>query len=128
METMKSPSNSPKKQSKSHFYHLAVFCRGKKVGGGDILCEMRFHVLNNELDAWEAERDQAKKDKKKVKDEETKDAKGSDNESDEEADSMTPAKLFNQKIIAVSEGGTFSRTVILVGTPSITTSFSTSCS
>lgn len=112
METMKSPSNSPKKQSKSHFYNLAVFYRGKKVGGGDILCEMRFHVLNNELDAWEAERDQAKKDKKKVKDEETKDAKGSDNESDEEADSMTPAKLFNQKIIERANIGQFAGEIV----------------
>jgi hypothetical protein len=75
--------NLHKKQSKSHSFILPVF-RGKKAGGGDILCEMRFHVLNNELDAWheqkDKEREEKEKEKKKGKDEESKDAKGSDDE------------------------------------------------
>jgi len=35
-----------------------------KVGNGDILCEMRFHVPNNELDLYQEERQQARTAKK----------------------------------------------------------------
>lgn len=86
-----------RKQSKSNLKCLAVF-RGKKAAGGDILCEMRFHVLNNELETYHEQRDKEREDKKKKKDEETKDAKGSDDEDDDE-EQMTAAKLFNQKIV-----------------------------
>jgi hypothetical protein len=55
-----------------------------KVGNGDILCEMRFHVPNNELDLYQQERQQARTAKKASKkgaaaEEEKKN--GEDNES-----------------------------------------------
>lgn len=82
---MKLHSNSTKKLSKYHFIYRTF--SGKKVGGGDILCEMRFHVLNNELESW-AEKKEKENEEKKA--EENKDA-----ESDGEDDEMTAAKLFN---------------------------------
>ena len=36
-----------------------------KVGNGDILCEMRFHVPNNELEIYQEEREAAKAEERK---------------------------------------------------------------
>ena len=71
------------------------------------MCEMRFHVPNNELDIYREEKDAKRKEEKKKK----KDAdqngeeqkKNDDEESDsldytEEGEEMTAAKLFNAKI------------------------------
>jgi structure-specific recognition protein 1 len=81
-----------------------------KGGQGDILCEMRFHVPNNELDIYREQREAKKKEEKKKKKEAAKNGganeenkQASDEESDEfdytqEGDEMTAAKLFNAKI------------------------------
>lgn len=45
---------------------LSLFS-ANKVGNGDILCEMRFHVPNNELDLYQEERQQARTAKKAQK-------------------------------------------------------------
>ena len=95
-----------KKLSKC-FLYLAVF-RGKKSGGGDILCEMRFHVLNNELDNYYEKKG---KEEKVKKEEETKDAKGSDDE-EEDGEQMTAAKLFNQKILDRANIGQFAGEIV----------------
>jgi structure-specific recognition protein 1 len=101
--------------------------RGKKVGGGDILCEMRFHVPNNELEAWEearakekeAERTERKKTKATKGDEETKDGdekmkaeeEGSSSEEESETE-MTAAKLFDNKIHQKANIGEFAGEII----------------
>jgi len=69
---------------------------------------MRFHVLNNELDAWHEQKEKEHEAKAKNKGEESKDAQ----ESDEEEDEMTAAKLFNQKIIERANIGQFAGEIV----------------
>jgi len=78
----------------------------KKATTGDILCEMRFHVPNNELEIYQQEQDKAKAErraeKKKAAGDNPEEKKGEADEeessSDEGDDGMTAAKLLNQKI------------------------------
>ena len=93
-------------------FNLFFVClnSSNKGGQGDILCEMRFHVPNNELDIYREQREAKKKEERKKKKEAAKNGganeenkEGSDEESDEfdytqEGDEMTAAKLFNAKI------------------------------
>ena len=46
-----------------------LFClfSANKVGNGDILCEMRFHVPNNELDIYLEEKEAQKAEERKRK-------------------------------------------------------------
>ncbi len=74
---------------------------------------MRFHVLNNELDAWEEQREKEREEKQKKKkkgEEETKGAK--EDSEDDDDDQMTAAKLFNQKIIERANIGQFAGEIV----------------
>jgi structure-specific recognition protein 1 len=83
----------------------------------DMLCEMRFHVPNNELELYDEERIQAKEAKrkannKKPSNEESKEdnkAQSDDDDSDEE---MTAAKLFNNKVVSAAGIGQFAGEII----------------
>lgn len=80
----------------------------------DMLCEMRFHVPNNELELYEEDRIQqkevAKKAKKKAAGEENKENK--ENESEDSEDEMTAAKLFNNKVVKAAGIGQFAGEII----------------
>jgi len=106
MAKMKWPLNLPKmEKSKSpkfcaHSYSTSLFpFSANKVGNGDILCEMRFHVPNNELEIYqeekEAEKAKKKADKKKAAGAEEKKDGDEEEESSSEEDEMTAAKLFD---------------------------------
>ena len=102
------------------FYTHSTICRNKTVGA-DILCEMRFHVPNNELDQYEEERQKAKEERrkkraeeKKVKaeaGEESKEQPASEEESSDQEE-MNAAKLFDQKIHKRANIGEFAGEVI----------------
>ena len=90
-------------KSKYSFWRILTFhCfSANKVGNGDILCEMRFHVPNNELDIYQEERRQAKTARKAAENKEAgveEEKKGAEEESSEDEDDMTAAKLFDNKI------------------------------
>lgn len=88
----------------------SVCFSAKKATTGDILCEMRFHVPNNELEVYEEEQELAKAarraEKKKaagateeeMKGEDKSEDSSSDDEGDADKVEMTAAKLLNQKI------------------------------
>jgi hypothetical protein len=61
----------------------------------DILCEMRFHVPNTELEEYEEKRDA---EKQKAREEAKKNGKEAEESNDDEEE-MTAAKLFNNKIV-----------------------------
>ena len=42
------------------YWPIFTFFSAKKVGSGDILCEMRFHVPNNELELYQEEQERQK--------------------------------------------------------------------
>ena len=85
------------------------------------MCEMRFHVPNNELDQYEEERQKAKEERrkkraeeKKVKaeaGEESKEQPASEEESSDQEE-MNAAKLFDQKIHKRANIGEFAGEVI----------------
>lgn len=62
---------------------------------GDVLCEMRFHVPNNEIDEYYNNKKQ--------------EAKNSESESDEE---VSAAKVFNNKIIQKANIGQFAGAIV----------------
>ena len=53
-------------------FSLTTSTHRNKTVGADILCEMRFHVPNNELDQYEEERQKAKEQRRKKRAEEKK--------------------------------------------------------
>lgn len=82
---------------------------------GDILCEMRFYVPNNELEAIEDKKEDKKKDKKEKKkgSKSGEEGEGSEDESEsEEEEIITPAKVMNDKIIKAAGIGEFAGEVI----------------
>jgi len=88
-----------------------------KVGSGDILCEMRFHVPNNELELYLEEQEQAKakrreeRKKSRGKDEEKKGG-DEDESSEDEEEEMTAAKLFDKKIHNKANIGEFAGEIV----------------
>ena len=84
----------------------------------DMLCEMRFHVPNNELELYEEERIQTKEAKKKAQKKTTTTEEGKEEnkaaQSDDEGseDEMTAAKLFNNKVVAAAGIGQFAGEII----------------
>lgn len=82
---------------------------------GDVLCEMRFYVPNNELDNMEEKKDEDKdKNKKKKKNDMNDGEEGNDSEEDEdeEGPEITPAKVLNDKIVKAANIGEFAGEVI----------------
>lgn len=87
---------------------------------GDILTEMRFYVPNSELDSLEENKKEEKKDEKKKEEKKVEEKKGSDgedenSEEDEEGDeesNITPAQIFNEKIIKAAGIGEFAGEMI----------------
>jgi len=82
----------------------------------DMLCEMRFHVPNNELELYEEERIQtkeaAKKAKKKQGGEENKEENKAQEVEESDDEEMTAAKLFNNKVVAAAGIGQFAGEII----------------
>ena len=94
------------------------WCSVNKVGSGDILCEMRFHVPNNELELYQesrrAAKEKARAEKKKAKkdEEEKKGEEESDESESDSDDKMTAAKLFNKKILDKANIGEFAGDIV----------------
>lgn len=90
-------------------------CRAAKVGSGDILCEMRFHVPNNELEIYQQERHrQRQEERKQRKAAAGEEEKKGESESEEGSldDDMTAAKLFDAKIHEKANIGAFAGEVV----------------
>lgn len=90
-----------------------------KAGSGDTLCEMRFHVPNNELELYQQEREVAKAEERKKKNaekkaagEEIKEGEDAEESDDEDEDDMTAAKLFDQKIHKKANIGEFAGEIV----------------
>ena len=65
--------------------HISANFSAKKAQNGDILCEMRFHVPNNELEIYQEKREQEKAAKRAEK----KKAKGENPEEEKKGRALS---------------------------------------
>ena len=84
--------------SSKFLYNFTYILRGRQTKG-DILCEMRFHVSNNEVDKLNEERQKKRE------------AEGKEDEEDEEEE-LLASKLFNDRILAKANIGNAAGSVI----------------
>ena len=95
------------------------------MGNGDILCEMRFHVPNNELEIYQEEREAAKAEERKKRqaakeasgqaagaEEEKKGADDAEESEESEEEEMNAAKLFDKKIHQKANIGEYAGEVV----------------
>ena len=94
------------------------------MGNGDILCEMRFHVPNNELEIYQEEREAAKAEERKKRqaakeaageaagEEEKKGGDDAEESEESEEEEMNAAKLFDKKIHQKANIGEFAGEVV----------------